>query len=898
VRRLAFIPAGLLVIAPITFAQTATFTGIGIPPGATFSFATGVSSDGSVVACGLNRGGGGIDSEACLWTDEHNIVLIGDLPGGVMSSQSAGISGDGSVVVGRSWSTNGVEAFHWKNGSMVGIGDLPGGDFQSVATAASFDGSIVVGRGSSGLDSLRREAFTWIEGVGMLGLGDLPGGRFQSEALSVSGDGGVVVGFGWSALGNEAFQWTVEDGMVGLGDLAGGRFNSVGQAVSADGSTVVGSSSTDLGSEAFIWTEATGMVGLGIPTGATGTNAFAVSGNGSVVVGSMDTPEVKAFIWDRANGIRELETVLTEDFEVDLAGWSLIQAAAISADGQTIVGNAFNPLRQTEGFIAFIPLNDSDGDGVDEPDDLCPDTNLSDSVDLNGCPPGQSDTTPPVLLDLQILTPSVDTSSGPADVELLVEYEDDLSGARLPSIVITQPDGTAFNGPTCVVTDQVGLHLEAICRYTVDTHEPVGTWRISNVRLMDVFFNPAAYSSLELNTLGVNTEFVHTGDTTPPTLLELQVLTPSIDTSNGRSEVEILVEYEDDLSGALLPSIILGLPDRTISEPHCVLDSQVGLKYVATCRRTLDSNDPRGTWTISIVSLVDENSNSSTIPRPELESFGFDTEFVLLEESPSLPDRDLDGVPDASDNCPSDSNPEQFDTDRDLVGDTCDNCPDHSNPGQTDTDRDSIGDVCDQSGGGGAEVKVVATGRVSSVTGFGTPIRSGDAAVLIFEFDTASPDAFPQIADLGFYETDTIGIAVNANATIMQFLCLASTTTITASPIGELEGIIVHGGACFEEDLDPVGGVDLFLSDNSGFSLSDDRLAEEIFERSYSSRGAIVRGCRTTPCNDEVFDFQIFVNFDTVTAPEPMGSIPYLTILGMLSTLSKGRCRRWIGTAK
>jgi large repetitive protein len=44
-------------------------------------------------------------------------------------------------------------------------------------------------------------------------------------------------------------------------------------------------------------------------------------------------------------------------------------------------------------------------------------------------------------------------------------------------------------------------------------------------------------------------------------------------------------------------------------------------------------------------------------------------------------DRDGDGVPDATDNCPDDANPTQADQDGDGKGDACDRCPADANPG-------------------------------------------------------------------------------------------------------------------------------------------------------------------------------------------------------------------------
>ncbi|HTO55721.1 MAG TPA: thrombospondin type 3 repeat-containing protein [Myxococcota bacterium] len=78
-------------------------------------------------------------------------------------------------------------------------------------------------------------------------------------------------------------------------------------------------------------------------------------------------------------------------------------------------------------------------------------------------------------------------------------------------------------------------------------------------------------------------------------------------------------------------------------------------------------------------------------------------------------DTDGDGVPDATDNCPTIANADQADGDGDGVGDVCDNCVNVSNPrvpggaiaflaanpwatltgGQRDDDHDGFGNVCD-----------------------------------------------------------------------------------------------------------------------------------------------------------------------------------------------------------
>ena len=67
----------------------------------------------------------------------------------------------------------------------------------------------------------------------------------------------------------------------------------------------------------------------------------------------------------------------------------------------------------------------------------------------------------------------------------------------------------------------------------------------------------------------------------------------------------------------------------------------------------------------------------------------------LTETVICLLDTDGDGVPDASDNCPSVYNPGQEDQDHDGIGNACDNCPTVANASQTDADRDGVGNACD-----------------------------------------------------------------------------------------------------------------------------------------------------------------------------------------------------------
>ena len=277
---------------------------------------------------------------------------LGSLPVGEPGSQAWGISANGGVIVGSGRSSYQPEAFRWTiSGGMVGLGFLPGA-FDSRAYAASADGSAIVGKSGS-------EAFLWTSGGGMVGLGT------PSEAFGISADGSVIVGGvsdNSSYRGNQAFRWTSDAGMVGLGDLYNvpGIWDSIAFGVSADGGAVVGSSGGSLFSyvQAFLWTSDGGMVGLGyLPGGQHQSNASAVSAGGSVVVGSSLTAasgDPEAFVWTESQGMLRLLDVLVANGATGLMGFTLVNANAISADGQWVAGYGINPNGGGEAFLANI----------------------------------------------------------------------------------------------------------------------------------------------------------------------------------------------------------------------------------------------------------------------------------------------------------------------------------------------------------------------------------------------------------------------------------------------------------------------------------------------------------------------------------------------------------------
>jgi probable HAF family extracellular repeat protein len=176
---------------------------------------------------------------------------------------------------------------------------------------------------------------------------------------AITDDGAVVAGFHRNALNQTmAFRWTAATGFTDLGDLPGGTTYSQAFAMSADGNVIVGSSGSAASGtrdEAFRWTPTTGIQPLGdLPGGNFTSTAHAISADGSVIVGySNQTLGYEAFRYTQTTrmvGLTDLP-----------GGYFNSQAYGISSDGSVIAGYSSDSQNreqvfrwtQTDGLVAL-----------------------------------------------------------------------------------------------------------------------------------------------------------------------------------------------------------------------------------------------------------------------------------------------------------------------------------------------------------------------------------------------------------------------------------------------------------------------------------------------------------------------------------------------------------------
>jgi len=261
-------------------------------------------SDDTSVVVGNTDDSTGIDGPA-MWNRANGWQTLGGLPGGTPTGGSWGwtsaVSGDGSVIVGRAFHSDGkLRGFRWD--ALTGMVALPQ-SFPgfSIAHAISADG-------------------LWIGG-----LGEIPGVGWRAVL--------------WDASLNQTLPLVRPENPLGFGGI---------HDINSDGTVFVGFESTNMGhgpAAGFLWKAGQGVLNFG-PVPGTGppfesSSATATSEDGSVVgglVGSTILQESRATLWTQATGVLVLQDYLMALGVQGLDQVRLAYVTDISADGTTIIG--------------------------------------------------------------------------------------------------------------------------------------------------------------------------------------------------------------------------------------------------------------------------------------------------------------------------------------------------------------------------------------------------------------------------------------------------------------------------------------------------------------------------------------------------------------------------------
>lgn len=339
-----------------------SFQGLGYFAEGTGSFrstAYGISPNGQFV---VGHAANGTNRRAFRWSASGGLENLGTISGG-LDSRAYGISNDGLTAVGYSIVPGGnSQAAVWTAGG--GFQALPTSPIDpfdvSGAYSVSADGSRIFG--DQEVDR-QREVVMWTNGSPQFGLGPFEGQNRPTYSGAISADGSIATGYASIDGRFYLYRWTEEGGLENLGtsQVSPTALGIRGSALSHDGEVIVGYVGTSSNSQGFRWTRDAGIELLGdLPGGTVVSRANAVSGDGSIIVGrgrvsfSATGSGDRATIWFGDGPIMNLNDYLVAN-GVDLGGWTLREANAISADGRTITGVGINPNNQIEAWVVTIP---------------------------------------------------------------------------------------------------------------------------------------------------------------------------------------------------------------------------------------------------------------------------------------------------------------------------------------------------------------------------------------------------------------------------------------------------------------------------------------------------------------------------------------------------------------
>ncbi|MDD3524534.1 MAG: SdrD B-like domain-containing protein, partial [Candidatus Cloacimonetes bacterium] len=248
------------------------------------------------------------------------------------------------------------------------------------------------------------------------------------------------------------------------------------------------------------------------------------------------------------------------------------------------------------------------------------------------------DTKPPDIMSFDFSPKAVDTSASSQEITVTARLTDDLSGFSQGYFRFQSPSKIQDVGLWFSSSERTsGNGLDGIYerKITLPQYSEPGTWKLSSVELRDNVGNSKYISGVEVEALGIPTEFEveSVGDTTPPTIASFDFNPKAVDTSTSSQEITITARLTDDLSGFSQGYFRFQSPSKI---------QDVGLWFSSSERTsgneldgsyerkiTLPQYSEPGTWKLSSVELRDNVGNSKYISGVEVEALGIPTEFEV-----------------------------------------------------------------------------------------------------------------------------------------------------------------------------------------------------------------------------------------------------------------------------
>jgi hypothetical protein len=246
------------------------------------------------------------------------------------------------------------------------------------------------------------------------------------------------------------------------------------------------------------------------------------------------------------------------------------------------------------------------------------------------------DTVSPKLTSLEFSPAQIDTSAGPADVNVNYSATDDLSGVTYIELSFVSPSGaTRRNGSARFEPAQ---SVSKSLTVTFPRLSDAGQWTLSAVLLSDAAGNTQILDAEGIVRAGFkpNLEVKSMSDTTPPSLTGLRFAPEAIDTSGGPAMVKVDFTATDDLAGVSYAELSFTSPSGKVKQGGSVRLNPA--KSVSSSFAVpFPPHSEAGTWTLTAVYLSDAAGNPLLLDAEAVLRLGLQTALEVKSTSDTTP---------------------------------------------------------------------------------------------------------------------------------------------------------------------------------------------------------------------------------------------------------------------
>ncbi len=273
-------------------------------------------------------------------------------------------------------------------------------------------------------------------------------------------------------------------------------------------------------------------------------------------------------------------------------------------------------------WLASVTLKDKAGNQITfSPGDLNS-KGYSSSLEITET----KDITAPQLTGFTFSPVEIDLASEQRAVSFNVEATDDISGIEELTVEFTPPGNGGSKSETFRKIGSRNVNLSG--SIDIGNNPSTGAWN-AQVTLKDGAGNQATYSSSELNAKNFSSvlNVKDTKDIIAPELVNLQISPTKIDLNSTNQSVEYRISVTDNLSGVDEIKITF-IPSQGGGNKVERL-SKINSKAYEITGWVDFKNSKTGMWLIE-VSLTDNQKNSITFSKDELEAKGFNSSLEVV----------------------------------------------------------------------------------------------------------------------------------------------------------------------------------------------------------------------------------------------------------------------------